>query len=128
MSAASRTGSLRGARWSAQPRIRGLLALVGVVGAVALQGCGGPPGALDVRTYPAEQQANYRVFENRCSRCHDLVRPLSARVGQGGWEAYVTRMSRHPGAGIGHDDQKSIAAFLEFYHAQPSAPTEEGAP
>jgi hypothetical protein len=90
--------------------------------------CGGPPGALDVRSFPAEQQANYQIFENRCSRCHDLVRPLAARIGQGGWEAYVSRMSRHPGAGIGPADQQAIAAFLEFYHSKPSTPTEEGAP
>jgi hypothetical protein len=93
-----------------------------------LTACGPPTGALDVRAYPAEQRANYALFEDRCSRCHDLVRPLGARVGEGGWQSYVRRMSRHPGAGIGVADQRAIAAFLEFHHHHRAAGAPEGTP
>ncbi|MCA9544177.1 MAG: hypothetical protein KC613_07290 [Myxococcales bacterium] len=89
-----------------------LLALLG------LAGCGPIPGALDVKAYPAEQQANYAIFENRCSRCHDLTRPVQARVAEGGWDNYVRRMARHPGAGINQADQQAIAAFLEYHHSR----------
>lgn len=108
--------------------LRTLLAAAALLGGLAQAGCGAPAGALDVSAYPPEQQANYSVFENRCTRCHDLVRPLAARIGQGGWEAYVSRMARHPGAGIGHADQRAIAAFLEFHHSRPGIETEEGTP
>ena len=81
-------------------------------------GCGGAPDIIDVAGYPPEQQANYAIFENRCSRCHDLSRPIQARVAEGGWQAYVRRMARHPGAGIDEADQRAIAAFLEFHHYQ----------
>lgn len=85
---------------------------------VGAAGCGGAPDAIDVSAYPAEQQANYAIFETRCSRCHGLERPIQARVAEGGWTAYVRRMARHPGAGIDEREQRAIATFLEFHHHQ----------
>lgn len=88
-----------------------------LVGAAALfAACGGAPNTLDVSGYPPEMQAKYRIFENRCSRCHGLERPIQARVAEGGWTAYVRRMARHPGAGIDARDQRAIAEFLEYHH------------
>ncbi len=97
-----------------------VLAAAGLV-ATLVVACGGVPGALDVSSYPLDQQANYAVFENRCSRCHDLTRPVQARVAEGGWPNYVRRMARHPGAGINADDQRIIAAFLAFHHERQTA-------
>lgn len=87
-----------------------------VLGALLVAACGGQPNAIDVSGYPPEMQANYAIFENRCSRCHELERPIHARVAEGGWENYVRRMARHPGAGLSIEDQRAIAAFLEYYH------------
>lgn len=78
--------------------------------------CGGAPNTLDVSGYPPEMQARYHVFETRCSRCHGLERPIQARVAEGGWETYVRRMARHPGAGIDEAEQRAIAEFLEYHH------------
>lgn len=83
--------------------------------AVTIAGCG-PPRWIDVSTYPTAHQANYRLFAERCSRCHGLDRALNARVAEGGWTAYVRRMSRHPGAGLSNAEQRRIASFLEFHH------------
>lgn len=83
-----------------------------------LAACGAPPNTVDVSGYPPEQQARYRLLEKRCSRCHELERPLNARVGEGGWASYVRRMSRHPAAGIPAAEQREITKFLEYYHRQ----------
>ncbi|MCA9537456.1 MAG: hypothetical protein KC620_01130 [Myxococcales bacterium] len=81
-------------------------------------GCGAGRTRVDTSGYPPDQQANYQIFETRCSRCHDLERPLQARVADGGWDAYVRRMARHPGAGISEAEQRRIASFLEFHHRE----------
>lgn len=88
--------------------------------ALLLVACGGSPDTIDVSGYPPEMQRRYAVFEQRCSRCHELERPINAQVGEGGWDAYVRKMARHPGAGISPEDQKEIAAFLEFHHNRPA--------
>jgi cytochrome c2 len=84
---------------------------------VALSACGAAPNSIDVSGYPPDMQARYDLFERRCTRCHELERPLNARVGEGGWGKYVQRMARHPAAGISAQEQREIAIFLE-YHAE----------
>src|ERR1039458_432643 len=49
-------------------------------------GPGGPPfpndageAQLDVSKYPADIQADYRIFTRRCSQCHNLARPLNSQ-------------------------------------------------
>ncbi len=96
--------------------MRPLAVSAALVALAALAACGSRPAAVDVRDYPPQMQANYRIFETRCSRCHGLERPINARVAEGGWDTYVRRMARHPGAGIGPADQRAIAAFLEYHH------------
>lgn len=88
------------------------------VASLAALGCGPAPGTVDVTHYPAEQQANYAVFEDRCSRCHGLDRATRRAIKPGGWPAFVRRMARHPGAGISAHDQRRIAAFLEYHSAR----------
>ena len=88
---------------------------------IALMGCGPIGPAVDSTGYPPEMQANATLFEDRCGACHSPRRALNAGVGEGGWDAFVKRMSRHPGAGINDADQRRIAAFLEYFHAQKRA-------
>jgi cytochrome c2 len=80
----------------------------------------GPPNTIDVSAYPRDMQGRYELFLRKCTRCHGLDRPLQARVGARGWDDYVHRMARHPGAGISEAEQREIAAFLQF-HAQREA-------
>ncbi|MEW6749493.1 MAG: hypothetical protein AB1505_00760 [Candidatus Latescibacterota bacterium] len=73
------------------------------------------PATVDVSRYPAEQQANYRVFAGKCARCHTLARPInSAYVLPDEWERYIKRMMRKPGSGISSADGKRIFEFLKY--------------
>jgi hypothetical protein len=85
---------------------------------LALTGCGPIAPAVDSSDYPPEMQANAALFEDRCGRCHSVHRALNAAVNQGRWDAFVKRMSRHPGAAINDPDQRRISAFLEYYHGR----------
>ncbi len=84
----------------------------------ALVGCGPIAPAVHSSDHPPEMQANAALFEDRCGRCHGVDRALTLGVGKGGWDAFVKRMSRHPGAAIKDADQRRIAAFLEYFHAR----------
>ena len=86
--------------------------------AVALTGCGASGPAVDLSGYTPEAQSGYQVLERRCTRCHEIDRPLHANVGQGGWTSYVRRMAKHPAAGISTAEQREIVKFLEAYAAQ----------
>lgn len=74
--------------------------------------------SLDVSGYPPEQQQRYKLCAEKCSRCHDLSRPLVARYNEAGWRQLVVRMARKPGAGINRREQQQIAEFLVFYGQQ----------
>ena len=102
-------------------------------GLLTLSGCGSPPNRIDVSGYPPDMQARYDLLEKRCTRCHELERPINANPGEGGWPKFVRRMARHPAAGISVEEQKEIAIFLEFYaarrrEASHAAETQGGAP
>jgi hypothetical protein len=70
--------------------------------------------SLDVSGFPPEQQQHYKVFADKCSRCHDLSRPLTAKYNEAGWRQLVQRMARKPGAGINRREQQEITDFLIF--------------
>ncbi len=73
------------------------------------------PSKIDVSKYPKEQQVNYQVFAQKCSKCHTLSRPINSYyVLPEEWERYVKRMMRKPGSGIGSGDGKKIFEFLAY--------------
>jgi hypothetical protein len=78
----------------------------------------------DISSYPSEVQKQHKVFAEKCSRCHDLTRPLTARyTGEAQWKDLVERMARRPGAGISRRDRATITAFLVYHErARGSAP------
>jgi hypothetical protein len=85
---------------------------------------------VDVSGYPPEVQKQYRLMAAKCSRCHDLSRPLTARyTTEAQWRDMVARMARKPGAGISRRDQMEIIAFLVFHQKARSGqkPTTAGA-
>jgi hypothetical protein len=77
-----------------------------------------PSGTDDPANYPPDVQKQSQVFAAKCSRCHDLARPFSAKyTTEAQWRGLVARMARKPGAGISPKDQDAITHFL-VYHQQ----------
>ncbi len=71
---------------------------------------------LDVAQLPAEVRPDYTVFARRCSKCHQLARPLNSGIREDAmWADYVERMRRQPGSGITRADTVPILRFLHYY-------------
>jgi cytochrome c5 len=84
---------------------------------------------VDVSRYPAEVQQQYKVFAQKCSRCHDLSRPLTAKYStEAQWRDMVARMARKPGAGISKKDQDTVTAFLVYHQQAKSGAAPAAAP
>jgi hypothetical protein len=75
--------------------------------------------------FPAEQKTRLALFEQRCSHCHELARPISALLtgltpisssvfDSDGVKTYVVKMMRKPNSGIDKEDAKELIAFLSF--------------
>ena len=63
-----------------------------------------------------ELEAAKATFEDKCSKCHGLSRPLGKKKDQAEWEQTVSRMSsyhaRKMGEPILEKDQKAIVQYL----------------
>ena len=71
---------------------------------------------LDVARLPAEIRPDYALFARRCSKCHQLARPLGSGIHDDAtWAAYVERMRRQPSSGISQADTRPILRFLHYY-------------
>jgi hypothetical protein len=106
----------RAARW-----IRALWMVGGALAAARdLAGCRASgierSEGMDLAALPAEEQGDYVVFAQRCSKCHSLARPLGSGISDDTyWERYVDRMRRQPGSGIRGEDVQPILRFLHWY-------------
>jgi len=76
------------------------------------------PDKIDVGAYPAAQQAAYKVFTSKCSKCHTIARPINTMMTRDEWERYVKRMMHKPNSGISDAQGKEIFDFLVFDQAQ----------
>ena len=56
------------------------------------------------------------TMQDRCSKCHNLERVVSARKDARGWLATVNRMREMPASGISEEDVKTIVLFLGSQH------------
>jgi cytochrome c5 len=72
------------------------------------------PDRIDVSAYPAPQQAAYKVFSSKCSKCHTIARPINTLMKRDEWERYVKRMMHKPNSGISDNQGKQIFDFLVF--------------
>ena len=72
------------------------------------------PDKIDVGAYPAPQQAAYKVFSSKCSKCHTIARPINTMMKRDEWERYVKRMMHKPNSGISDAQGKQIFEFLVF--------------
>ena len=85
---------------------------------VAAMQCGPVHGSDEVDTakVPVELRADYAVFEQRCSKCHSLARPLTSGIDDDEyWKRYVERMRRQPSSGISPEDEIPILRFLHYF-------------
>jgi mono/diheme cytochrome c family protein len=72
------------------------------------------PDKIDVSAYPAAQQANYKLFAGKCSKCHTIARPLNTMMTKLEWERYVKRMMHKPNSGISDSQGKQIFDFVVY--------------
>ena len=72
------------------------------------------PDKIDVSAYPAEQQAAYKVFASKCSKCHTIARPLNTMMTRDEWSRYVKRMMHKPNSGISDTQGKQIFEFVVY--------------
>ncbi len=72
------------------------------------------PDKLDVSKYPAEQQKSYKLFVDKCSKCHTIARPINTTMTQPEWSRYVKRMMHKVNSGISDTQGKAIYEFLAY--------------
>lgn len=73
------------------------------------------PAKIDVSKYPAEMKANYKVFVDKCGKCHTPARAINCEFAlEDEWERYVKRMMRKSGTFITPDDGKRIYDFVVY--------------
>ena len=102
------------------------VALTGIVRTVGARGQEEPvdprilaydkgPAKIDVSKYPPEMKAAYKVFTDRCSKCHTIARPINCDFAlDDEWERYVKRMMNKGGSIISAADGKQIYDFLVY--------------
>jgi len=73
------------------------------------------PAKIDVSKYPADMKAKYKIFADKCSKCHTIARPINCEfVLEDEWERYIKRMMNKAGTLISADDGKQIFEFLVY--------------
>jgi hypothetical protein len=72
------------------------------------------PDKINVNDYPAQQQASYKLFSNKCSSCHTLARAINTTMTHDEWERSVKRMINKPNSGTNVSQGKQIVDFLTF--------------
>jgi len=76
------------------------------------------PGTVDVSGYPAEQQENYVLFLDKCSKCHPVARPINSKFNAQEWKVYLKRMLRRPDCNTSVEQARMIYSFLKYYSEQ----------
>ena len=72
------------------------------------------PASVNVASYPPEQQKAYKVFADKCAKCHTIARPINTTMTKAEWERYVKRMMHKPNSGISDSQGKTIYDFLAY--------------
>jgi mono/diheme cytochrome c family protein len=75
------------------------------------------PAKIDVSAYPPAQQQGYKVFTDKCAKCHTIARPINTTMTKDEWERYVKRMMHKPNSGIGDSQGKTIFEFVAYDQA-----------
>ena len=72
------------------------------------------PDKINVSAYPPDQQKGYKVFVDKCAKCHTIARPINTTMTLPEWSRYVKRMMHKPNSGIGDSQGKTIYEFLAY--------------
>jgi mono/diheme cytochrome c family protein len=72
------------------------------------------PDKINVSAYPPDQQKGYKVFLDKCSKCHTIARPINTIMTLPEWSRYVKRMMHKPNSGISDSQGKTIYEFLAY--------------
>jgi hypothetical protein len=74
------------------------------------------PSKIDVSKYPPDMKANYKVFAEKCAKCHTIARPINCEFAlEDEWERYIKRMMNKAGPSIiSAKDGKQIFEFLVY--------------
>jgi hypothetical protein len=73
------------------------------------------PSKIDVSGYPAEMKPKYKLFVEKCGKCHTPARAINCDfVLEDEWERYVRRMMRKAGTFISADEGKRIFEFVVY--------------
>ena len=75
------------------------------------------PDKINVAAYPPDQQKGYKVFAEKCAKCHTIARPINTAMTQEEWSRYVKRMMHKPNSGISDAQGKAIYEFLAYDQA-----------
>ncbi len=73
------------------------------------------PDKIDVSGWPEEEQQNYRVFAEKCNKCHTVARPINSRFTADEWKRYLKRMLRRPDCNIDEAQARRIYDFLKYW-------------
>ncbi len=73
------------------------------------------PDRIDVSTWPEEEQVNYRIFAEKCNKCHTVARPINSRFTAEEWKRYLKRMLRRPDCNIDEEQARRIYGFLKYW-------------
>jgi len=76
---------------------------------------------IDAATFPEDQQAYYKIFAQKCSKCHTLARPINTDMKVSAWKRYVKKMMNKPDSGISPASGKKIYKFLKFWQKKKDA-------
>ena len=72
------------------------------------------PDKINVSAYPPDQQKGYKVFVDKCAKCHTIARPINTTMTLREWSRYVKRMMHKPNSGISDSQGKTIYEFLAY--------------
>ena len=73
------------------------------------------PATIDVSKYPTEQQANYKVFAQKCAKCHTLARAINSPYAlPKEWEDYINKMKKKKRSGLEAKSAKTILSFVIY--------------
>ena len=74
------------------------------------------PAKIDVSKYPAEMKTKYKVFADKCAKCHTIARAINCEFAlDDEWERYIKRMMNKAGPSvISVTDGKQIFEFLTY--------------
>lgn len=73
------------------------------------------PSKIDVSKYPADMKQYYKLYVEKCGKCHTVARAVNCDfVLEDEWERYIKRMMRRAGSFMSPEDSKKIFQFAVY--------------